>query len=164
MICLRMGKTNTAKAPLGDFKVTTPEIPLLWQQAITSKGISVPYTNLQLNTYPNTQLDLFYSDIFSFWCTAPNTWLTNCADLSTRFQSPIREGCWLQSSLVHPQWRSLRCMVTKSYGVQTQQLLHKNDELGQILSSVTICLNKLCSTLVQLVSTFDGPKIILWYV
>ena len=66
MICLQMGKTNTVKAPLGDFKVTTPEIPLLWQQAITSKGISVPYTNLQLNTYPNTQFDLFYSDIFSF--------------------------------------------------------------------------------------------------
>ena len=47
-----MGKTNTAKVPLGDFKVTTPEIPLLSQQAITSKGISVPYINLQLNPYP----------------------------------------------------------------------------------------------------------------
>ena len=34
------------KTPPGDFKVTTPEIPLLLQQAVTSKGISVPYTNL----------------------------------------------------------------------------------------------------------------------
>ena len=33
-----------AKTPPGDFKVTTPENPLLSQQAITSKGISVPYT------------------------------------------------------------------------------------------------------------------------
>ena len=66
VIFLRMGKTNTAKTPLGDFKVTTPEIPLLSQQAITSKGIIVPYTNLELNPYPNTQLDLFYSDNFSF--------------------------------------------------------------------------------------------------
>ena len=33
---------------------------------ITSKGIPVPYTNLQLNFYPNTQLDLFCSDNFSF--------------------------------------------------------------------------------------------------
>ena len=48
------------------FKVTTPENPLLSKQAITSKGISVPYTNLQLNPYPNTQLDLFYSDNLSF--------------------------------------------------------------------------------------------------
>ena len=66
MICLRIGKTNTVKTLLGDFKDTTPEIPLLSQQAITNKGISVFYTNLQLNPYPNTQLDLFCSDNFSF--------------------------------------------------------------------------------------------------
>ena len=66
VICLRMRKTNMAKTPLGDFKVTTPEISLLSQQAVTSKGISIPYTNLQLNPYPNTQLDLFYSDNLSF--------------------------------------------------------------------------------------------------
>ena len=29
-----------------DFKVTTPENPLLSKQAVTSKGILVPYTNL----------------------------------------------------------------------------------------------------------------------
>ena len=61
-----MGKTNTAKTPLGDFKVTTFEILLLSQQAVTSKGISVPYINLLLNPYPNTQLDLFCSDNFFF--------------------------------------------------------------------------------------------------
>ena len=52
VICLRMGKTYTAKTPPGDFNVTTPEIPLLSQQAVTSKGIPVLYTNLQLNPYP----------------------------------------------------------------------------------------------------------------
>ena len=52
-----MGKIYTAKTPPGDFKVTTPENPLLSKQAVTSKGIPVPYTNLQLNPYPNTQLD-----------------------------------------------------------------------------------------------------------
>ena len=54
VICLQMGKTYTAKTPLSDFKVTSPENPLLSKQVITSKGISVPYTNLQLNPYPNT--------------------------------------------------------------------------------------------------------------
>ena len=49
-----MGTTNTTKISPGDFNVTTLEIPLLSQQAVTSKGISVPYTNLQLNPYPNT--------------------------------------------------------------------------------------------------------------
>ena len=46
MICLQIGKTNIAKSPPGDFKVITPENSLLSQQAITNKGISVPYTNL----------------------------------------------------------------------------------------------------------------------
>ena len=66
VICLRMGKTNTAKTLSGDFKVTIPEISLLSQQAVTSKRIPIPYTNLQLNLYPNTQLDLFCSENFSF--------------------------------------------------------------------------------------------------
>ena len=164
MICLRIGKTYTAKTPPSDFKVTTPEILLLSQQVVTSKGISVPYTNLQLNHYPNTQLDLFCSNNFSFWCTAPSMWLTNYTNPSTQLQSPTREGCWLQSFSVHPRWRSRRCLVTKSNSAQTQQLLPKNDELGQILFPVTICLNKLCSTLVQLVNSLTALKIILLYV
>ena len=61
-----MGKTYTVKTPPGDFKVTIPENPLLSKQAVTSKGIPVPYTNLQLNLYPNTQLDLFSNDNLSF--------------------------------------------------------------------------------------------------
>ena len=66
VICLRMGKTYTTKTLPGDFKVTILENPLLSKQAIISKGISVPYTNLQLNPYPNTQLGLFCSDNLSF--------------------------------------------------------------------------------------------------
>ena len=65
-ICLRMGKTYTAKTPLGDFIVTIPENPLLSKQAVTSKRILIPYTNLQLNPHPNTQLDLICSDNLSF--------------------------------------------------------------------------------------------------
>ena len=73
VICLRMGKTYMTKTPPGDFKVTTPGNPLLSKQMVTSKGILVPYTNLQLNHYPNTQLDLFCSDNLSFYYTTPNT-------------------------------------------------------------------------------------------
>ena len=73
VICLRMGKTYTAKTLPGDFKVITPKNSLLPQQAVTSKGISVSYTNLQLNPYSNTQLDLFYTNNLSFQCMAPNT-------------------------------------------------------------------------------------------
>ena len=60
------GENLQGKTPPGDFKVTTIKNPLLSQQAVTSKEIPVPYTNLQLNPYPNTQLDLFRSDNLSF--------------------------------------------------------------------------------------------------
>ena len=54
-----------AKTLPSDFKVITLENPLLSQQVVTSKGITVPYTNLQLNSYRNIQLDLFCSDNLS---------------------------------------------------------------------------------------------------
>ena len=96
------GKNLTAKTSLGDFQVTTPEIPLLSQQAVTSKGMSVSYTNPQLNSYPNTQLNLFCSDNFPFQCTTPKYMINQCADPNTQLQSPTRERCWLQSSSIHP--------------------------------------------------------------
>ena len=37
------GENLKAKTPPGDFQVTTPETPLLSQQAVTSERISVPY-------------------------------------------------------------------------------------------------------------------------
>ena len=42
----------------------------------------------------------------SFWYTNPSTWLTNCADPSTRLNHQLEEDCWLQSSSLHQQWRS----------------------------------------------------------
>ena len=109
VICLRMGKTYTAKTLLDDFKVTTPEIPLLSQQAITSKGIPVSYTNLQLNPYPNIQLGLFCSDNLSFSMHSSQyvtnqlrrsqytTSITNQRRmLAVKFFSSSQEAPWLQ--------------------------------------------------------------------
>ena len=62
VICLQMGKTNTAKNPPDDFKVTIPKIPLLSQQAVTSKGISVSYTNFLEQTLLNTCATCVYFD------------------------------------------------------------------------------------------------------
>ena len=145
VICFQIGKTCMTKTLPGDFKITTSENPLLSKQAVTSKGILVPYTNLQLNPYPNTQ------------CTAPGTWLTNYTDLSTRLQSPTREGCWLQSFSVHHMMKIKKLIGHKPYGVQTQQLLYKEDELGQILSPATICLNKTLLNTCATCVTFNGP-------
>ena len=154
MICFQMGKTYTAKTPLDDFKVTTLRNSLLSQQAVTSKGISILYINLQLNPYPNTQSDLFCTDNLSFQCMAPSIWLTNrCTDSSTWLDHQLEKdiGCKVLQFIT--RWRPWNSLVIKPYGVQTQQLLQEKDKVGQILSLVTICMNK---TLLHTRATFDG--------
>ena len=145
-----MGKTNTAKPHRVILKSSLPKFHYYHNKRLQVKEFQYLTPTNSWTLTLNTQLDLLCCDNFSFWCTAPTTWLTNCVDSSTRLQSLTRKGCWLHSSSVHPRWSSRRCLVTKPYGAQTRQLLHKNDELRQILSLITICLNKLYSTLVQL--------------
>ena len=113
VICLRMGKTYIAKTSSGNFKVTISENSLLSKQVVTNKGIPVPYTNLQLNPYPNTQLDLFCSDNLFFQCTAPSTWLTNCADPSTRLDHQLKKDVGCKILLFITWWKSWCCLVTK---------------------------------------------------
>ena len=157
MIYLRIGKTNTAKTPPGDFKVTTLEIPLLSQQVVISKGISIPHTNLQLNPYPNTQLDLFCSDNFPFDARLPSTWLTNCADPSTRLQSPTREGCWLQSSLVHPHDEDQEDAWSQNPMVHIHSNFFRRDELGRnFVSGYKLLEQTLLNTCATCIY-FDGP-------
>ena len=165
MICLRMRKNLTAKTPPGDFQVTTPETPLLSQQTVTSKESQVPY-NLQLNPYPNTQSDLFCSDSSPFWCTAPKymthqlrgsqyvTSITNLKRLlATKFFSSSK------------RWRSGRCLVTKPYGANTQQLLQERDELGQELCLRSqFAWTEFYSMLVQLVYRLTALETIILYV
>ena len=77
VICLWMGKTYTAKTLLGDFKVTTPKIPLLSQEVVTSKGIQylIPTYSWTLTPIPNWTCSVV--TISHFQCIAPSTWLTN---------------------------------------------------------------------------------------
>ena len=148
MICLWMEKTTKAKPH---------RVNLRSQQTITNERIPVPYTNLQLNPYLNTQLDLFCSDNFFFQCTAPSTWLTNCADPSTRLQSPIREGCWLQSSSIHHTmkikkligYKILQCTNTAASSQERWTMV--NSVSGHNLHEQT--LFNTCTTCV----TFDNP-------
>ena len=150
-------KTYTAKTPPDDFQVTTPKIPLLSQQVVTSKGIPVSYTNLQLNPYPNTQLDLFCSDNFPFDARLPSTWLTNCADPSTRLQSPTREGCWLQSSLVHPHDEDQEDAWSQNPMVHIHSNFFRRDELGRnFVSGYKLLEQTLLNTCATCIY-FDGP-------
>ena len=146
------------KTPPSDFKVTTPENPLLSKQAVTSKGILVPYTNLQLNPYPNTQLDLFCSDNLSFLMHG-SQYVTNqlCGSQYTTLitnQRRLLAAKFFCSSLdeYHEVAWSQNPMVYK-----TQQLLEENEELGQTRFSVTLFFTLMQFSLVQLCVTFYGP-------
>ena len=160
-----MEKTYTAKTPPSDFKVIIPENPLLSKQVVTSKRISVPYTNIQLNPYliPNWTCSVVI--ISHFQCTTPNTWLTNrCADPSIWLDHQLEKdvGCKVLQFIT--RWRSWNSLVIKPYSVQTQQLLQKKDELGQILPPVTICMNTTLLHTCAIVQPSTALKIILIYV
>ena len=114
-------------------------------------------TNLQLNPYPNTKSDLFYSDSSLFWCTAPK-YVTNqlrgsekivgCKVLQFIHKMKIRK------MLAH---KILKCKYTATSP-------RKRWTRSRTLSLVTIYLNRICSMLVQLVYHFTALKTILLYV
>ena len=145
MICIQMGKTNMAKTSPDDFKVTTLEISLLSQQAVTSKWITVSYTNL--NHYFNTQLNLFCSDNFFFWCTSP----------SMRLQSLTREGCRLQSSSIHLNDKDPKVAWSQNPMVHKHNNFFRRDELGRNFvfgyKLFEQTLLNTCATCIY----FDGP-------
>ena len=101
-----------------------------WLQVKESKYL----TNLQLNLYPNIQLDLFCSDSSPFDARLPSTWLINCADPSTRLQSPTKKivGCkifqFINTMKIKKilSYKTLRCTYTTASS-------RERDEFGQEL-------------------------------
>ena len=125
------GENLTAKTPPGDFQVTTPEIPLLSQQAVTNKGI---LSTLSTYSWTLTPIPIWTCSVVTVPLSdarLPSTWLTNCADPSTRLQSPTREGCWLQSSLVHPHDEDQENAWSQNLKVHIYRNFFRRDEQGQ---------------------------------
>ena len=95
--------------------------------------------------------------ISHFNARLPSTWLTNCADLSTRLQSPTREGCWLQSSSVHPHDKDQKDAWSQNPTVHIHSNFFRKDELGKNFVSDHNLLEqtilKACATFVL----FDIP-------
>ena len=132
MICLRMGKNLTAKTPPGDFQVTTLEISLLSQQAVTSKGI--PSTLLTyswiLTPIPNWTCSVVTVPIFD--AQLPSMWLIVVRIPVRDFKTPIEKivGCKvlqfihmmkIKKMLSH---KTLLCKYTATSS-------RERDELGQ---------------------------------
>ena len=96
MICLRIGKTTEAKPHRVNLRSPLPIIHYYQNNRLQVKGILVPNTNLQLNPYLNTQLDLQCSGNLSFQYMAQSTWLTNqCTDPSMWLSHQLEKdvGC-----------------------------------------------------------------------
>ena len=112
------------------------------------KIILIYVSTLQLNPYPNTQLDLQCSANLSFQCTAPSTWLTNwCMDPSTWLTHQLEKnvGCKVLQFIKTMKIKKL--LGYKTLGAQTQQLLQEKDEIRQnCLRSQFVCNNN-CNNL-----------------
>ena len=142
MIFLRMRKIIEAKTHWVNLRSTLPRIYYYQNKWLQVKGIPVPSTNLQLNPYPNTQLDLQCSDNLYFQCTAPSTWLTNwCTDPSTWLTHQLEEDVGCKVLQFIQRWRSISFLVTKPLVQKRSSFYKEYDELGQILSLVTICMH-----------------------
>ena len=105
--------------------------PLLRIHDYHNKQLQIKEFQYLLPTYswtltPILNWTCFVVVISHFQCTTPSTWLTNCADFNMRLQSPTREGCWLQNSLVHHMmkikkllgYKTLRCTNTTTSSQQ----------------------------------------------
>ena len=159
------GENLMAKTPPSDFQVTTPETPLLSQQAVTSKGIpsTLPTYNWTITPIPNWSCSVVTVPLF--YARLSSTWLTNCADHSTRLQSPTKKivGCKVLQFI--PTMK-----IKKMLGHKTQRCTYTATSSqewwtrARTSSLVTICLNRVFSMFVQLANLLTALEIIILYV
>ena len=118
------GKHTWQKPPPGDFKVTTPENSLLSRQAIKVKESQYFISTYSWTLTPIPNWTCSIVTISHFQCTAPSTWLTNrCVDPSTLLNHQLEKNVGCKVLQFITWWRLRSSLVTKPYGVQTQQLL-----------------------------------------
>ena len=159
-----MGKTTWQKPHRVILSSPLPRIHNYQKKRLQVKESQylIPTYNWTLTQIPNWTCSIV--TISHFQCTDPSTWPTNCADPSTRLNHQLEKNVGCKVLQFITRWRSRSPFVTKPYGVQTQQLLQEKDELGQILSPVTICKNKTLLHTCTTVQPLMALKIILIYV
>ena len=120
----------------------------------------IPIYSWTLTPIPNWTC--FIVTISPFDARLPSTWLTNCGVRNFNHQ--------LEKVVGYEVLQFIHTMkIKKMLGHKSlwcTYIATSSDEMnyGETLSPVINCLNKLCSTLMQLVSTFMALKIILLYV
>ena len=142
VIYLWMWKTTKEKSHQVNLRSPFLRIHYYQNKRLQVKGIPVLNTNLQLNNFPNTQVDLWWSDNLSFQCTAPSTWLTNWyTDPNTWLTHQLEEDVGCKVLKFIQRWRSRNSLVTKPLAQRRSSFYKEYDKLGQILSPITICMH-----------------------
>ena len=159
------GDNLTVKTSLGDFQVTTPETPLL-SQVVTSKGIpsTLPTYSWTLTPIPNWTCSVVTVPLSDAQLLC--TWLTNCADPNTRHQSPTKKivGCKVLQFIHTMKIKKMLGHKTLWCTYTATSSREKRWTRARTSSPVTICLNRVCSKLVQLVNCLTALKTIILYV
>ena len=122
------------KNPPGDFQFTTPETPLLSQQAVTNKGILSTLPTYSWTLIPIPSWTCSVVTVPPFDTRLSSTWLTNYTNPSMRLQSPTKKvvSCKVLQ-FIHtmkiknmPGHKTLLCTYTTTSS-------RERDELGQEL-------------------------------
>ena len=155
-----------AKTPPGDFQVTTPETPLLSQQAVTSKWIPSTLLTYSWTLIPIPNWTCYVVTVSFSDARLSSTWLTNCADLSTRLQSPTKKivGCKVLQFIYTMKIKKMLGHKTLRCTYIATSSKRKRWTRARTSSLVTICLNRVYLMLVQLVHSLTALKTILLYV
>ena len=157
VICLRMRKTYTTKTLQVIFRSPLPKFHYYHNKRlqVNESQYLISTYSWTLNPIPNWTCFVVTISPFDAWL--PNTRLTNCADPSTRLQSPTREGCWLQSSLVHPHDEDLKDAWSQNPTVHKHSNFFRRDELRRnFVSGYKLLEQTLLNTYATCVH-FDSP-------
>ena len=158
------GKTYATKIPRVILRSLLPRIHYYQNKRLQVKESQYLILTYSWTLTPIPNWTCSVMTISHFQCTTPSAWLTNCVDPSTWLNHQLEKdvGCKILQFITW--WRSRNSLVTKPYGVQTQQLHQEKNELGQILTPVTICMNKTLLHTCATVQPFMALKIILIYI
>ena len=161
----KWGKPTRQKPHRVIFKSPLPKLHYYHNKQLHVKESQYLIPTYSWTLTPISNWTCFVVTVPPFDARLPSTWLTNCVDPSTRLQSTTIKGCWLQSSPVHPNDKDQEDAWSQNPMVHIHSnFFIKMMNYGQTLSLVIICLNKLCSMLVQLVNSLTTLKTILLYV
>ena len=138
------GKTTEAKFHQMILRSPLPRIYYYQLQVVTSiRNLTKPFvlsrnTNLQLNPYPNTQLDLYCNSYLLVQCSNSSTWLTprqpfdwyswfttvSHRNTNKIFNDSVRDFAWLYNPKAYKKCSKNSFLCRRRPGFQKENLMN----------------------------------------